>query len=83
MIDIYNRLGSDQSYIPQVETTDEMEQILSQVKMVLGTSPGDVLGFPYFGVNIKQYLFNLSYNKDEITQCVSNAILTNIKYSKL
>jgi hypothetical protein len=30
--------------------------------MILGTKPGDVLGAPYFGVNIKKYLFNLSYN---------------------
>lgn len=82
MIDIYNRLGSDQTYIPQVETEDGMEQILSQIKMILGTAPGDVLGAPYFGANIKKYLFNLSYNQQEITNFVTNIILTNIDYDR-
>ena len=82
MIDIYNRLGSDQTYIPQVETEDGMEQILSQIKMILGTAPSDVLGAPYFGANIKKYLFNLSYNQQEITNFVTNIILTNIDYDR-
>lgn len=82
MIDIYNRLASDQTYIPLVETTDGMEQILSQIKMILGTSPGDVLGAPYFGANIKKYLFNLSYNQNEINKYISDIILSNIDYDK-
>ena len=82
MIDIYNRLGSDQTYIPQVETEDGMEQILSQIKMILGTASCDVLGAPYFGANIKKYLFNLSYNQQEITNFVTNIILTNIDYDR-
>ena len=82
MIDIYNRLGSDQAYIPIVETSDEIEQILSQIKMVLGTRPGDVLGAPYFGVNVKQYIFNLSYNQDEMNKFITSSILSNISYDK-
>ena len=82
MIDIYNRLSTDQQYIPLVETTDGMEQILSQIKMILGTSYGDVLGAPYFGANIKKYIFNLSYNQEEISEFVKQAILTNISYDK-
>lgn len=80
MIDIYNRLASDQRYIPIVETSNEMEQILSQIKMILGTSYGDVLGSPYFGANIKKYIFNLSYNQKEITELVKVTILSNIVY---
>lgn len=82
MIDIYNRLPNDYAYIPQVETSDGIEQILSQIKMVLGTTPGDVMGQPYFGVNVKKYLFNLSYNQEEINQYVSSAILNSISYDK-
>lgn len=80
MIDIYTRLASDQTYVPKVETTDGMEQILSQIKMILGTNYGDVLGNPYFGSCIKKYLFNLSYNKEEITEVVKTTILSNISY---
>ena len=82
MVDIYTRLGSDQLYSPQVETTDGMEQILSQIKMILGTTPGDVLGAPYFGANIKKYLFNLSYNQEEINKIITETILTNIDYDR-
>lgn len=71
MIDIYNRLATDQSYVPACETTDEIEMILAQIKMVLGTNPGDVIGSPYFGLNIKRYLFNLSYNQEEINTLVT------------
>ena len=82
MIDIYNRLSSDQNYKRQVETEDEVEMILSQVKMILGTKPGDVLGTPYFGVNIKKYLFNLSYNQAEMTKIIREGILSSIQYDK-
>ena len=80
MVDIYNRLVSDQNYIPQIETNDETEQLLSQIKMVLGTEPGDVLGSPYFGADIKKYIFNLSYNQEEINAFVTQAILNSVDY---
>jgi len=48
--------------------------------MILGTMNGDVLGNPYFGADIKQYLFNLSYNQEEITELVKTTILSNISY---
>lgn len=82
MLDIYNRLATDQSYAPIIETEDETEQLLSQIKMVLGTMRGDVLGDPTFGVNIKQYLFNMSYNKEEIEKMITTAIISSISYDQ-
>lgn len=82
MIDIYNRLATDQSYVPQVETSDEMEQLISQIKMILGTSYGDILGQPYFGANIKKYIFSLSYNQKEISQFIADTIMNNISYDQ-
>lgn len=78
--DIYNILTSDRGFITQLETIDEITIILQQIRMVLGTKPGEVLGSPTFGLNLQQYLFNLSYNKNEITELVQNAILRNIQY---
>lgn len=80
MIDIYNRLGSDTKYIPALETEDGIEQILAQVKMVLGTSRGEVLGNPEFGADIKQYLFSLSYDQNEIREIIKSIITTAISY---
>jgi hypothetical protein len=48
--------------------------------MVLGTRPGEVLGDINFGLNLNQYLFNLSYNQSEIRELVNNAVLTRISY---
>jgi len=48
--------------------------------MVLGTNNGDVLGDPYFGINIKRYIFSMSYNREELTSLVKMAILPNIDY---
>jgi hypothetical protein len=30
--------------------------------MILGTNNGDVLGDPYFGINIKKYIFSMGYD---------------------
>nr|DAM33316.1 MAG TPA: lysozyme [Caudoviricetes sp.]DAS01393.1 MAG TPA: lysozyme [Caudoviricetes sp.]DAY42082.1 MAG TPA: lysozyme [Caudoviricetes sp.] len=32
--------------------------------MILGTKPGDVLGDISFGIDISQYLFSMSYDKE-------------------
>lgn len=82
MIDIYNRLPTDQAYQIGLETSDEIEIILAQIKMVLGTKPGDIIGEPYFGVDINKYLFSMSYSQDEITQIIQNGILSNIEYDQ-
>lgn len=82
MIDIYNKLATDQNYKPALETTDEMEMILQQIKMILGTNNGDVLGDPYFGVNIKKYIFSMGYDQKELNDLVTVAIIGNINYDK-
>lgn len=80
MIDIYNKLPTDQNWKPRLETEDEIEQILSQVKMVLGTEKGDVLGDYYFGLNLKKYIFSMGYNKEELETLITSSILENIAY---
>jgi phage baseplate assembly protein W len=78
--EIYTILTSDRNYKLQVDTNDEITRILQQIRMVLGTKPGEVLGDINFGLNLSQYLFNLSYNPTEIQQLVTNAVLTRISY---
>ena len=81
--EVYTILTSDSNYIPQFETTDEIVHIIQQIRMVLGTRPGEVLGDINFGLNIQQYLFNLSYNKNEISQLVTQQIMQNITYDPM
>lgn len=48
--------------------------------MILGTKYGDVLGEPFFGLDLNKYIFSMSYNQQEINQIVKDAILPNIVY---
>jgi hypothetical protein len=48
--------------------------------MILGTVPGEVLGSPAFGINIKQYLFNYSIDKDTIRDIINNAFSNYLMY---
>lgn len=72
--DIYNKLPTDINYIPIIETDDETQFILQQIKMILGTRPGEVLGSPTMGINLKQYLFNYSMD----TQLVRRRIIEHL-----
>lgn len=58
--EIYCKMPSDRGYKPQMESDSEIENILQQVKVILGTRPGQVLGSYYFGSNLSEFLF--SYN---------------------
>ena len=55
--EIYTILTSDRNYKLQLDTNDEIVKILQQIRMVLGTRPGEVLGDINFGLNLNQYLF--------------------------
>ena len=56
--DFYMRSLDDPKYIKDtLETTDEIEEIVSQIRMTLLTEKGEVLGEPNFGVDVNKYLF--------------------------
>lgn len=78
--EIYSILSSDQRYKPQLETTDEITQILQQIRMILGTKPGDVLGDISFGIDISQYLFSMSYDKEQMRELITQAIINKLYY---
>lgn len=53
---------SDPSYKPDVlEINDEIEALISQVKMVIGTNKGEVLGEPEFGFDLEGMLFTTDF----------------------
>lgn len=79
--DIYNRLPTDAAYKINIETTDEIEQLLQQIKMVLGTNPGEVLGSPGLGVNIRQFVFNYSIDKSTLKEMIMAEILNYVYYN--
>lgn len=80
--EIYCKLPTDLDYNIQVESVDEATNLLQQIKVILGTKPGEILGYPMFGVDLEKYLFLMNYNKDEIISMIKYEITTNISYNQ-
>jgi hypothetical protein len=67
MREIYNRDPLDPDYNPyQLETTDPTEICIGQLKMLLLTNKGEVLGDPKFGLNLEDLIFNLELSESSI-----------------
>lgn len=79
--EIYCKLPTDLNYELRVESTDAIINLLQQIKVVLGTKPGEVLGAPMFGVDLEKYLFLTNYDIEEIKQMVVYEITNNVKYN--
>ena len=59
---------------------DETEQILQQIRMVLGTKPGQVLGSYEFGIDLSKFLFRMNYTAEQILYLVNLVIAQNVVY---
>ena len=67
MREIYNRDPLDPSYNPyQIETTDPVEICVGQLKMMLLTNKGEVLGDTKFGLNLEELIFSLNLSESSI-----------------
>ena len=75
--DIYLKDITDITYDnKQIETYNEIESLISQIKMILQTKQGDVIGDYNFGCNIEEYLFTFNLNEDELKYKIMNQIQT-------
>jgi len=73
--EIYCRNSNDPGYRPnQLETSNEIEALLTKIRMILFTSKGEVLGFPNLGLSLEEQLFELNAN---------TALLQNAFYGQL
>lgn len=73
--DYYMRLQSDPKFEPgKIETNDEIEELVNQIKMTLLTNRGEVLGEPNFGVQIEKYLFEFDVDPFALSGSASNQI---------
>ena len=69
--EIYCKLPSDSNYERKIESDDEAYNILQQIKVVLGTKRGEVLGTYSFGVNLQEYLFSYNMSQEEILYSIN------------
>jgi len=62
--DLYMLSPEDENYKDGVmEITDELRMLVDQIRMILLTKPGEVLGAPEFGVALEEQLFTFSVNE--------------------
>lgn len=65
MKEFYFRDELDPNYIPDLlETSNEIEALIYQIKMTLNTSKGSVLGSTQFGASLEDLLFITNYNQN-------------------
>ena len=56
--DFYMRQEGDPKFrADQIETYDQVEALMNQIKLTLFTNKGEVLGEPNFGIEVEKYLF--------------------------
>jgi hypothetical protein len=64
--EIYPRTPDDPRYKEGLlHTDDEVEILIGMIKQCMLTTPGEVLGDPYFGIDLESLLF--SFNVDQVT----------------
>ena len=78
--EIYCKLPSDWNYEKKIESDDEAYNILQQIKVVLGTKRGEVLGTYGFGVNLQEYLFSYNMPLDEILYTINAHLASYVFY---
>jgi hypothetical protein len=69
MREIYNRDPNDLTYNPyQIEVTDLTEICIGQLKMLLLTNRGEVLGDLQFGLNLEELVFSMGLSESTIRE---------------
>ena len=81
--EIYIRTPDDPNFVPNIiDYSNEVESTLSQLKMILGTNKGDVLGTYDFGLDLSYLVFGTKLPKEEIRQRLLDQIVSYGNISK-
>lgn len=77
--EIYIRDEKDPFYDPtMIDYSNEVEQVISQIRMVLGTKPGEVLGSYHFGIDLEYVVFNTKKSADKLAEEIREQIRTYV-----
>ncbi len=73
--EIYMREENDPNFKAKLlETSDEIEILIAQIKMILLTDSGDIMGAPDFGMNLEGLLFTFDANEFTLRTNLKNQI---------
>jgi hypothetical protein len=74
--EIYMRDLTDPAYKSGImEVSDELEMLISQIKMLLYTKPGEVLGAPDVGIDLESQLFVFNINEYALKSMLMDQVL--------
>ena len=77
--EIYTRTPDDPNFVPGVlDYSNEMESIISQIRMLLGTKEGDVMGAYNFGVDLTYLVFKTNVNALDLKQKILDQIISYV-----
>lgn len=73
--EIYIRDETDPYYNPTIiEHSNEVERVISQIRMLLGTKKGDVLGAYDFGIDLEYIVFNTKKSAEDLADEIREQI---------
>jgi len=80
--EIYCKPINDPTYQNDIfEHEDIYEAVLSKIRMILFTTPGEVLGEPNFGVDLERYIFDTMVSNKELKKMILEQIVMYIPES--
>ena len=79
--EIYIRDESDPYYDPTlIDYSNEVESVISQIRMILGTKPGEVLGAYVFGVDLEYIVFSTKRAAETLADEIREQIRTYVHH---
>lgn len=73
--EIYMRDPTDPYFVSTVlQHSDRIESLISQIKMLLFTKKGEVLGDFDFGINIEDMIFELNIDQSNLEKRINEAV---------
>jgi len=80
--DIYIRSPRDPNYVYGIlQHSDPIESIIAKIRMMFGTTQGQVLGDLNFGVGLEDLVFSTRINKMELEEKIKTQIMQYVDES--
>jgi len=77
--EIYPRNPDDPKYkTGLLHTDDEVEILIGMIKQCMMTRPGEVLGDPYFGIDLEGLLFDFGIEQGTLDRAIRMHLLTYV-----
>jgi hypothetical protein len=77
--EIYPRNPDDPNYkVGQLHTDDSVEILIGMIKQCMMTTPGEVLGDPYFGIDLEGLLFEFGVDQGTLERAIRIHLLTYV-----